>query len=182
MRIIAGSARGTTIHAPPGERVRPTSDRVRESLFSILRDRIVGAWVLDAYAGVGTVGLEALSRGAVGCDFIEADRGVLSYLRRNINKTHLNARARVFAQRVERFVAGWRETDEFHVRHVQGSEVLKDLSRSPEQRSRAFGVPEPWSHGHQALQSQMAELRHIPYQTRHIRLKRLMFFRPDARL
>lgn len=112
MRIIAGSARGTAIHAPPGDRVRPTSDRVREALFAILGGMVVGAWVLDAYAGVGTVGLEALSRGAVGCDFIEADRGVLSYLRRNIKKTRLTVKARVFAQRIERFVTGWREGDE----------------------------------------------------------------------
>ncbi len=112
MRIIAGSARGTAIHAPPGDRVHPTSDRVREALFAILGRMVVGAWVLDAYAGVGAVGLEALSRGAAACDFIEADRGVLSYLRRNIKKTRLDARARVFAQRVERFVTGWREPDE----------------------------------------------------------------------
>jgi 16S rRNA (guanine966-N2)-methyltransferase len=112
VRIIAGSARGTAIHAPPGSRVRPTSDRVREALFSILGGRVPAAWVLDAYAGVGSVGLEALSRGAAGCDFIEADRGVLRYLRKNIAKTGLAERARVFGQSVERFVAGWRGADE----------------------------------------------------------------------
>jgi 16S rRNA (guanine966-N2)-methyltransferase len=111
LRIIAGSARGTVIHAPPGHRVRPTSDRVREALFSILGPRITDAWVLDAYAGVGAVGLEALSRGAAGCDFIETDRGVLRYLKKNIERTRLGGRARVFTQRVERFVAGWRTAD-----------------------------------------------------------------------
>ena len=111
MRIIAGSARGTILYAPPGDRVRPTSDRVREALFSILGPRIAGAWVLDAYAGVGTVGLEALSRGAAGCDFIESDRGVLRYLKKNIERTHLAEKARLFTQRVERFVTGWREAD-----------------------------------------------------------------------
>ena len=111
MRIIAGTMRGKAIHAPPGDRVRPTSDRVREAMFSILGDRVVDAWVLDAYAGVGTVGLEALSRGSANCDFIEANRGVLSYLRKNISRTGFVSKARVFAQRVERFVGGWREGD-----------------------------------------------------------------------
>ena len=111
MRIIAGSARGTTLYAPPDNRVRPTSDRVREALFSILGGRIAGVWALDAFAGVGAVGLEALSRGASGCDFIEADRGVLRYLKKNIERTHMTEKARIFDQRVERFVAGWREAD-----------------------------------------------------------------------
>ncbi len=111
MRIIAGSARGTVLYAPHGNRVRPTSDRVREALFSILGPRIVGTWALDAYAGVGAVGLEALSRGATGCDFIEADRGILRYLKKNIERTRFTEKARVFTQRVERFVSGWREAD-----------------------------------------------------------------------
>ena len=112
MRIIAGSARGTVLYAPPGNRVRPTSDRVREALFSILGERTADVWALDAYAGAGTLGLEALSRGAARCDFIEPDRGVLRYLKKNIQRTRFSDRARLFNMRLERFVAGWGEGDE----------------------------------------------------------------------
>lgn len=73
MRIIAGSHRGRRLAAPRGERTRPTSDRVREALFSIVGP-VDGASVLDLYAGSGALGLEALSRGARRCTFVDDDR------------------------------------------------------------------------------------------------------------
>jgi 16S rRNA (guanine966-N2)-methyltransferase len=92
MRIVGGSHRGRRLVAPPGEAVRPTSDRAREALFDILSHGdfaaegvpFADAAVLDAFAGTGAFGLEALSRGAAEALFIENDREALAALRRNI--------------------------------------------------------------------------------------------------
>jgi len=82
MRIVAGERKGARIAAPPGRGTRPTSDRVRESLFAILAD-IAGARVLDPFAGSGALGFEALSRGAAGVAFCELDAAALAVLREN---------------------------------------------------------------------------------------------------
>jgi 16S rRNA (guanine966-N2)-methyltransferase len=90
VRIIAGSRKGHTIHAPRGQETRPTSDRVRENVFNILGP-IEGASVLDLYAGSGAMGLEALSRGAVRAVFVEADRDAVRAIERNLDKLRLKA-------------------------------------------------------------------------------------------
>jgi 16S rRNA (guanine(966)-N(2))-methyltransferase RsmD len=84
MRIIAGTLKGRRLAGPRGDGVRPTSDRLRETLFNILGARVRGARVLDAYAGTGGVGLEAVSRGAAGVTFVERDRRTTALLRDNI--------------------------------------------------------------------------------------------------
>ncbi|HSK25412.1 MAG TPA: 16S rRNA (guanine(966)-N(2))-methyltransferase RsmD [Jiangellales bacterium] len=87
MRIIAGSARGRRLSAPPGRDTRPTSDRVREALFSAVESRhgsLSGARVLDLYAGSGALGLEALSRGAAHVLLVESDARALRTLRANV--------------------------------------------------------------------------------------------------
>ncbi len=91
MRIVAGLWRGRALLAPKGEATRPTADRVRQALFDMLlhapwagRDSVVGATVLDAFAGTGALGLEALSRGAAHAHFLERDRAALAVLRANI--------------------------------------------------------------------------------------------------
>jgi 16S rRNA (guanine966-N2)-methyltransferase len=84
MRVIAGRFRGQRLVAPAGDRTRPTADRVRESLFSILGD-LDGARVLDLFAGTGALGIEALSRGAARVTFVERDRAALAALRRNLD-------------------------------------------------------------------------------------------------
>jgi 16S rRNA (guanine966-N2)-methyltransferase len=86
MRIIAGIARGLPLVAPRTADVRPTSDRVREAIFSSLGERVAGADVLDLYAGSGALGLEAASRGAHSVVFIERSRNVALTLERNIAK------------------------------------------------------------------------------------------------
>lgn len=86
MRIVAGSFRGRRLAAPRGLDVRPTSDRVREAVFSILGD-MHGMIVLDMFAGTGAMGLEALSRGAAAATFVEIDRQALDVVRRNIAAT-----------------------------------------------------------------------------------------------
>ena len=88
MRVIAGSYKGRRLQPPAGIDVRPTSDRVREALFSILSPSIHGVRVLDLYAGTGAVGLEALSRGAECVVFVEQKRASLDLLRENLKRCH----------------------------------------------------------------------------------------------
>jgi 16S rRNA (guanine(966)-N(2))-methyltransferase RsmD len=86
MRVIAGTARGRHLVAPRGTATRPISDRVKETLFAILGDRVLDARVLDLYAGSGAVGIEALSRGAAHADFVELDRSALAAIRENLER------------------------------------------------------------------------------------------------
>jgi 16S rRNA (guanine966-N2)-methyltransferase len=104
MRIIAGAWRGRPIEAPPGNATRPTSDRAREGLFSMLASRLgsfEGLKVADLFAGTGALGLEALSRGAAHCTFVERDRAALDALKRNIAKLGAGPHSDVRAQGVE---------------------------------------------------------------------------------
>ena len=86
MRIIAGTFRSRPLQAPAGLATRPTSDRLRETLFNVLAPRIVGAYFVDLYAGSGAVGLEALSRGAERVVFVERAPAPLKALRTNLEK------------------------------------------------------------------------------------------------
>ena len=91
MRIVAGQWRGRKLSAPPGEATRPTADRARETLFSMLVSRLgtfEGLSVADLFAGSGALGLEALSRGAASCLFVEQDAAALRALRANIAALH----------------------------------------------------------------------------------------------
>ena len=104
MRIIAGTWRGRPITAPPGEATRPTSERAREALFSMLVSRLGdfdGLRVADLYAGTGALGLEALSRGAVHATFVESDRVAVAVLKANIAKFDADSATTVLAQPVE---------------------------------------------------------------------------------
>ncbi|MFC3125377.1 16S rRNA (guanine(966)-N(2))-methyltransferase RsmD [Pseudoroseomonas globiformis] len=103
MRIVAGRHRGRKLEAPPGGTTRPTADRVRQALFDMLwhapwagRACIEDAAVLDAFAGTGALGLEALSRGAASADFLERDRVALAVLRANIAACREEARSRIW--------------------------------------------------------------------------------------
>lgn len=102
MRVIAGTARGCRLVAPPGERVRPTADRVKEALFSSVQPRLRGASVGDLYAGSGALGIEALSRGARHATFVEQARPALAVLRTNLATTRLAEHATVVASDVRR--------------------------------------------------------------------------------
>lgn len=104
MRIIAGAHRGRRLVAPAGLGTRPTAERLRQALFDMLwhapwagRARIEGAQVLDAFAGSGALGLEALSRGAAEATFLETDRAALAAIRANIAACREQPRARVIA-------------------------------------------------------------------------------------
>jgi 16S rRNA (guanine(966)-N(2))-methyltransferase RsmD len=95
MRIIAGLYRSRTLEAPAGLATRPTSDRLRETLFNVLAPRIGGASFLDLYAGSGAVGLEALSRGAASVEFVERGPAALVVLRRNLERLGLTTGFRI---------------------------------------------------------------------------------------
>lgn len=96
MRVIAGSARGRRLHPPVGGRVRPTADRVKEALFSSLVSRfgtLEGLNFLDLFSGSGALGIEALSRGAAGCIFVDAHQESIALTRKNLALTGLEGSA-----------------------------------------------------------------------------------------
>jgi 16S rRNA (guanine966-N2)-methyltransferase len=107
MRIVAGAWRGRALLAPAGQATRPTADRVRQAVFDMLlhapwggRDVVEGTRVLDAFAGTGAYGLEALSRGAAHATFMEQDRAALTALRGNVAACRAGDRAAVLATNV----------------------------------------------------------------------------------
>jgi 16S rRNA (guanine966-N2)-methyltransferase len=105
MRIISGAWRGRPLLSPQGQDTRPTSDRAREGLFSMLASRLgsfEGLEAADLFAGTGALGLEALSRGAARCTFVERDPAALKTLKRNIDKMGAAERAEVRAQAAEK--------------------------------------------------------------------------------
>lgn len=115
-RIIAGLARGTQLRAPAGNRTRPTTDRVREALFSTLAawaggaerppsDQLTGIRFLDLYAGSGAIGLEAASRGATEAVLIEKNRVAIEAIQRNLAATKLGDRVRLQPMSVGSFLA-----------------------------------------------------------------------------
>lgn len=106
MRVIAGTARGRPLVAPRGTGTRPITDRVKETLFGILGDRVLDARVLDLYAGSGSIGIEALSRGAAACDFVEHDRRAVAAIRENLQRAGVAERGSVHATDVRRFLGG----------------------------------------------------------------------------
>jgi 16S rRNA (guanine966-N2)-methyltransferase len=104
MRVIAGSAGGLRLVAPRDPATRPITDRVKETLFGILGERVVGARVLDLYAGSGAIGIEALSRGAAHATFVERGREALAAIRHNLSQTGLGEHASVAPSSVEAFL------------------------------------------------------------------------------
>lgn len=97
MRVVAGELRGRRIEAPPGTDTRPTTDKVREATFNALGslDLVRDALVVDLFAGSGALGIEALSRGAAHCTFVERDRSALRTLRENVEVLDLGSRSKI---------------------------------------------------------------------------------------
>ncbi len=100
MRVIAGSARSLPLKTPKGDATRPTTDRIKETLFNMLQPYIAGAIFIDCFSGSGGIGIEALSRGARHAYFIEKEKEPLSCIRDNLAFTHLADRATVLARDV----------------------------------------------------------------------------------
>lgn len=98
MRVIAGARKGHVLITPGGREIRPTSDRVRTVIFDILGNLVAGVCVLDLFAGAGTLGIEALSRGAEWVDFVDKSRSSLAAIRTNLSRTHLENHGRVILE------------------------------------------------------------------------------------
>ena len=95
MRVVAGSAKGMKLKGPDGSDFRPTADKVKEALFSILGHRVIDARFMDLFAGSGAVGIEALSRGAASCIFVDNKKESLRLIEENLNKTMLHEGTRI---------------------------------------------------------------------------------------
>lgn len=95
MRVITGKARGIQLKTPEGTQTRPTADRVKEALFSIIQFELPGAKVLDLFGGTGQLGIEALSRGAASAVFVDASENACKLIRENLRRTKLEGQGRV---------------------------------------------------------------------------------------
>ncbi len=101
MRVIAGLAKGRKLKAPKSRAIRPTSDRIKEAIFSAVGERTLGAKVLDLYAGTGALGIEALSRGALFATFVDERREAISLVRENLSWVGLRSKGRIIRGKVE---------------------------------------------------------------------------------
>jgi 16S rRNA (guanine966-N2)-methyltransferase len=108
MRVIAGEFRSRVLKSLPGLTVRPTPDRLRETLFNVLAPRIEGVVFLDAFAGTGAVGIEALSRGAARAIFFERDPQALEILSQNLNSLKIGAQSTVVRGSALRLIKDYR--------------------------------------------------------------------------
>src|SRR5580765_860788 len=115
MRVIAGSLKGRRLKAPTWDGLRPTSDKLRETLFNILAPRIVGARVLDGYAGTGAIGIEAISRGAAMVTFIESDRRAQALIAENIAHCGVESGYAIIRETVARAIDDCGATTAFEI-------------------------------------------------------------------
>lgn len=104
MRVITGTARGVPLKAPEGLATRPTADKVKQAVFNMIQYEVFGD-VLDLFAGSGQLGIEALSRGAAFCDFVDVRGDAVSVVRENLKKTRLDAQAQVWHCDYKTFLA-----------------------------------------------------------------------------
>lgn len=89
MRVVSGTARGCKLQPVPGMNTRPTTDRVKENVFNLIQDHVRGAEVLDLFAGTGQLGIEALSRGAAHCDFVEHNKTAYGIVSKNVESARV---------------------------------------------------------------------------------------------
>lgn len=115
MRIITGEARGIVLETLEGDATRPTADRVKEALFSMIQFEIEGRRVLDLFAGSGQLGLEAISRGASGAVFIDSSREAIDIVMKNAAKTKLKDRCRAAVYDFASYLENLREDDKFDI-------------------------------------------------------------------
>ncbi len=138
MRIIAGVARSIPLFTPKDDSVRPAMDSTRAAIFSSLGETVIGARCLDLFAGTGSIGLEALSRGAVSCVFVEKNKHSLSLLKKNMEKTRLEGTVfpadavsclEQFARKEERFDLVFADPP-----FTKRTDIKNNLVSNPEQR------------------------------------------------
>ncbi len=141
MRVIGGSARGRRLAAPRGERVRPTADRVKEALFSILTSlmgNLEGLKVLDIFAGTGNLGIEALSRGCSEAVFVDSHRESAAVIRQNLTQLGFADRSRVVVTKAAAALQLLAEENPFHIIFLDppyrlglAEVILEKLAASP---------------------------------------------------
>lgn len=138
MRIVSGSGRGRRLKAPPNQsKTRPMADKIKEALFSSLASLgVQPGRVLDLYAGSGSVGIEALSRGGDWCDFVDRDRIAVQTIYDNLRSTGFDAQGAVHHIAIETFLRGVREPYDFVIMDPPYADpailgTLEGLSRSP---------------------------------------------------
>lgn len=153
MRVIAGRFRSRRLKSVPGLDTRPTPDRLREALFNVLAPRIHGMVFLDAYAGTGAVGIEALSRGAARAIFIERSRPALAILRENLRSLNLLDSANIITGRAASVIGQYPAEIVFldppYEQEREYSACLEVLGASPPplvvvQHASRFDLPESW--------------------------------------
>jgi 16S rRNA (guanine966-N2)-methyltransferase len=155
MRIITGTAKGLKLKAPQGLDTRPTTDRVKESVFNILGDIVIDARVLDLFAGTGNLGLEALSRGATHAVFIDHGSESIEIIKENAHHTHLEEHAEIYKNDVlralDKFVQTKRSFDllfcdpPYKKDFVQA--ILEKLDKNPiMSQGGVIVIEEEWEH------------------------------------
>ncbi len=128
MRVITGRARGISLKTPDGLKTRPTADRVKEALFSIIQFDIPGARVLDLFGGTGQLGIEALSRGAKSAVFVDATDSACRLIRENLKRTKLENDAKVIRSDYLQYLHSCRETFEIILLDPPYAEVFLENS------------------------------------------------------
>ena len=138
MRVIAGSRRHLPLKSVPGRDTRPTSDQIKETLFNILQNQIYGTRFLDLFAGTGGIGIEALSRGAKSCIFVDSSRTACSCIRENLEFTKFTEEAMVYERDVFSALRLLEQHASFDIVHMDPPygeglefEVLLRLKASP---------------------------------------------------
>ena len=128
MRVVSGTARGCKLQPVPGMNTRPTTDRVKENVFNLIQDHVRGARVLDLFAGTGQLGIEALSRGAQACDFVEHNKAAYNIVCKNVQTARVSERARLHCTEAARFVpqAGARRFDLIFLDPPYGGTILEN--------------------------------------------------------
>ncbi|MBX9929367.1 MAG: RsmD family RNA methyltransferase [Gemmatimonadaceae bacterium] len=128
MRIVGGKFTGRDLQSPSDRRVRPTAEHVRVAMMEWLAPALAGARLLDLYAGTGALGLEAMSRGAVRCDFVEFRSASLVALKANITRLKMRDRTRIFRHDALRFAAGC-QPDAYDITFVDPPYESRQLDR-----------------------------------------------------
>lgn len=113
MRVITGKARGTVLKTPEGMQTRPTADRVKEALFSIINFDIPGGRILDLFGGTGQLGIEALSRGALSAVFVDESDAACKLIQENLRRSKLSSQARVVRSDYSAYLRSCKEKFDF---------------------------------------------------------------------
>ena len=147
MRVVSGTARGCKLQPVPGMNTRPTTDRVKENVFNLIQDHVRDAEVLDLFAGTGQLGIEALSRGAAHCDFVEHNKTAYGIVSKNVESARVKDKAALHRTEAAEFVskAGRERYDVIFLDPPYGGVILENALKQIETFESA--VEDRFSHG-----------------------------------